>query len=75
VNGSIDVALSAMDDRKLTKGNPQLPASPDWYVALTPRPISPANDAALRRVLAPAIRPLFLEHAQLLELDALTSAG
>jgi hypothetical protein len=75
VNGSIDVALSAMDDRKLTKDHPSLPASPDWYVALTPRTVSPANDAALRHVLAPAIRPLFLEHARLLELDALTSAG
>ncbi len=74
VDGHMDVGLTSMDDR--TGPNGQLRPGLYWYVSLTPSDISPANDAALRQVLLRAgIRPQFVNGAQILELDAATSAG
>jgi len=73
VDGNSDVGLSSIDDRPGPNGQPRL--SLQWYVSLTPRDISPANDAALRHVLASAVQPPFIIGARIIELDAFTSAG
>jgi hypothetical protein len=73
VDGNIDVGLTSMDDRPGADGQTHL--SVDWYVSLTPRQISPGDEAKLRQVLMPALRPDFIEGANIIELEADTSAG
>jgi hypothetical protein len=73
VDGNSDVGLSAMDDRPGPNGQPRL--SPQWYVSLTVRAISAADDAALRHVLASNVQPQFIVGSKIIELDAMTSAG
>jgi hypothetical protein len=75
VSDAGDVALSAMDDRTGPDGKPRADRRWYWYVSLTPRKIPPADDAALRRVLAKAVRPPFNQGEQIIELDAVTSVG
>jgi hypothetical protein len=72
-DGNSDFGLTAMDDRLGPNGQPRLARA--WYTALTPRPISAANEAALRQVLAQAVQPPFFNGARIIELDAATSAG
>jgi hypothetical protein len=75
VSDAGDVALSSMDDRHGPDGQLLADRHWYWYVSLTPRKIPPAGDAALRRVLAQAVRPPFNQGEQIIELDAATSAG
>ena len=70
-----DVALSAMDDRHGPNGQLLADRRWYWYVSLTPRKIPPADDEALRRVLARVVRPPFNQGESMIELDAVTSAG
>jgi hypothetical protein len=72
-DGNSNFGLTAMDDRPGPNGQPRLARA--WYTALTPREISPANEAALRQVLAQAVQPQFVNGARIIELDASTSAG
>ena len=72
-DGKIDLGLSSMDDRPGPDGKPRFGLT--WYVALTPHQITPQHDAELRQVLAPALKPIFIVGARIVELDATTSAG
>lgn len=67
------MVLTAMDDRPGPNGK-AYPATA-WYVSLTPRKTSPADDAQLRAVLTPAVRPQLIAGATIAELDAVTSSG
>jgi hypothetical protein len=75
VDGNIDVGLSAMDDRHGADGQLLADRRWYWYVSLTSRKIPPADDAALRQVLARVVRPPFNEGERIIELDAVTSVG
>jgi len=70
---NMDVGLTALDDRAGPDGKQHLARA--WYVALTPRQISAADETALRQVLAQSVQPEFVNGARIIELDATTSAG
>jgi hypothetical protein len=67
------MVLTAMDDRPGPNGN--LHPATAWYVSLTPRKTSPADDAQLRAVLTQAVRPQLIDSATIAELVAVTSSG
>jgi len=73
VADGLNFGLLAFDDRFGPNG--PLNGGRQWYTSLTPRKISAANDAALRRVLTQTIRDSFTAGAEIIELDAATSAG
>lgn len=73
VDGNIDVGLSAIDDRSDPNGQPRY--TPGWYVSLTPREIPPSMEVKLRQILAKAVLPAFIDGAQIIELETLTSTG